>query len=372
MRRHLTEIGVVAATAVVALFGVLAEYYNVHSTQPLAGAVVLTVAAVLLLPLRHRAAVLTGIAILLVCLVYRLVGYHGLALAAPLYPVCHTIVAQGRSRRSLLVGAAVAAGLPVIALLPPWPPRGPNTDAIGGIAVLLAATLAMAEARRAWIYAHEQQLRRVTQESDRRVVAERLTIARELHDLLAHTVTVISVQAAAGLDALPTRPEQTEDALRTIRSAAKDAMAELRSTLRVLRDAPATDPAPQPRLGQVPQLVESARSTGLAVEFTTTGALLDIPTATELAAYRIIQEALTNVIRHAHATTATVRVDHHPDALLIAVTDNGTATPNGDGTGHGMIGMRERVRAVGGTFKAGPTPTGGFAVTAQLSLEGTR
>jgi signal transduction histidine kinase len=371
MRRYLAEAAIVTATAGISVVGTLAEYHEQDQDKPLAVALVLTAVTVALMPLRHRAAVRTGIAVLTACLVYRLLGYHGLALAAPLYVVCHTIVATGRSRRSLLVGAAVALGVPVISLLPP-PPPGINLAAVGGVSTLLVATLAMAEARRVFVLANEEKVQRVTQESDRRVVAERLTIARELHDLLAHTVTVISVQAAAGLDALPTRPEQTADALRTIRGAAKDAMAELRSTLRVLREDPATDPAPQPRLGQVPQLVESARGAGLAVEFSTTGAVLDIPVGTELAAYRIIQEALTNVIRHAHATAATVRVDYLSDALLVAVTDNGTAVANGNGTGHGMIGMRERVRAVGGTFEAGPAPDGGFAVTARLSLEGAR
>jgi signal transduction histidine kinase len=372
MRRYLAEAAIVIATAGVSVVGTLAEYHEQYQDKPLAGALVLTAVTVALMPLRHRAAVRTGIAILAACLVYRLLGYHGLALAAPLYAVCHTIVATGRSRRSLWVGAAVALGVPVISLLPPPPPPGINMAAVGGVSTLLVATLAMAEARRIFVLANEEKVQRVTQESDRRVVAERLTIARELHDLLAHTVTVISVQAAAGLDALPTRPEQTADALRTIRGAAKDAMAELRSTLRVLRDDPATEPAPQPRLDQVPQLVESARGAGLVVEYSTTGAVLDIPVGTELAAYRIIQEALTNVIRHAHATTATVRVDYQSDTLLVAITDNGTAVANGDGTGHGMIGMRERVRAVGGTFEAGPAPDGGFAVTARLSLEGAR
>jgi len=371
MRRYLVEVAVITTTAAVAVVGVLSEFHETHRPDPpLAGAVALTVVTILLMPLRHRAAVLTGVAVLAVCLVYHLIGYRGLALAAPLTPICYTIIGQGRGWKSLVMGALVALGVSVVPFVPPLPPGGVNTDAVGGVTIVMVATVALAEAQRAWRSAAEERLQRVTQESDRRVVAERLTIARELHDVLSHTITVITVQAAAGLDALPTRPEQTEDALRTIRGAAKDAMAELRSTLRVLRDVPATDPEPQPRLDQVPQLVESARGTGLAVEFSTTGAPLDIPIGTELAAYRIIQEALTNVIRHAHATTATVRVDHQPDALLVTVTDNGTAVANGDGTGHGMIGMRERVRAVGGTFEAGPAPSGGFAVTARLNLEG--
>jgi signal transduction histidine kinase len=372
MRRSLAEAVVIAGTAVVGVGGVVAEYRSGDGAfPPLAGAIALSVAAILLLLLRHRAAVLTGVAIAVLCLAYRLAGYPGLAVAAPLYPACYSVVAQGSSRRSLVAGSALAATVPAIALVPPWPPAGVNVNALVGVVTLLAATLAVAEAQRVWTFVAEQRLQRVREESDGRVMAERLTIARELHDVVAHTITLISVQAAAGLDALPARPEQAESALRTIRGAAKDAMVELRSTLRVLRDGPATDgPAPQPRLGQVAQLVEAANSSGVAVSLVSSDAPPDLPIGVELAAYRIVQEALTNVIRHAHATTATVRIDHQPDTLLVTVADNGTAQVDGHHSGHGLIGMRERVRAVGGAFEAGPAPGGGYAVTARLSLGG--
>jgi signal transduction histidine kinase len=141
----------------------------------------------------------------------------------------------------------------------------------------------------------------------------------------------------------------------------------------VLRDTAAADsPAPQPRLDQVPQLVELAKSAGVHVDLVTTGDEPDIPIGVELAAYRIIQEALTNVIRHARATSATVRIERSADVLLVDVTDDGTATVDGHADGHGMIGMRERVRAVGGSFEAGPAPGRGYTVTALLSLGGPR
>ena len=370
MRRQLAEATVLGGTAVVGVVGVIAEHvYANRPLPPLAWALVLTVLTVSALPLRRRAPVAVVVAILAACLVYHLVGYPGLAVAAAMGPACYTLVAEGDGRRSLLVGGIAAAGVPVISYLPPLSPGGISFSAVTGIVTILVALLAMAEARRAWRFAADERLRHVTRESERRLVDERLTIARELHDVLAHTITLITVQAAAGLDALPARPAHAEEALRTIRGAAKEAMAELRSTLRVLRDV--DELAPQPRLDQVGQLVALARGAGINVDLTTSGDGPELPAGVELAAYRVVQEALTNVIRHAHATTATVRIDRRVDCLHVEVVDNGDADgPPVDG--HGMIGMRERVRAVGGSFAAGPNPCGGFAVSARLDLGGAR
>jgi signal transduction histidine kinase len=369
MRRRQAEAMVLGGTAAFGVFGVVTEYvYANRPLPPLAWALVLTVLTVSALLLRRRAPVAVVVAILAACLVYHLVGYPGLAIAAAMGPACYTLVAEGDGRRSLLVGALAAAAVPVISYLPPSP-GGINFGAFTGIVTILIALLAMAEARRAWRFAADERLRAVTKESERRLVDERLTIARELHDVLAHTITLISVQAAAGLDALPARPATAEEALRTIRGAAKEAMAELRSTVRVLREV--DELAPQPRLDQVGQLVELARKAGIDVDLTTTGDARELPAGVELAAYRVVQEALTNVVRHAHATTATVRIDHGADCLHVEVVDNGDAGgPPVDG--HGMIGMRERVRAVGGSFAAGPNPGGGFAVSARLDLGGAR
>ncbi|MEU3983801.1 sensor histidine kinase [Streptomyces sp. NPDC026672] len=373
MKRHLAEAAVLGATAVVGVVGVISEYrYAVRPMPPLALAVALAVLTVVVAALRRRAPLAVVVAILAVCLVYHVLGYPGLALAAAFYPACYTLVAEGDSRRSLVVGAVASLGVPAISMLPPLPPNGIDFSTNAGIVTCLAAMLALAEARRALRFAADEQLRHVTRESERRLVDERLTIARELHDVLAHTITLITVQAAAGLDALPARPAQAESALRTIRGAAKDAMAELRSTLRVLRDINTADSLnPQPRLAQLAQLMDLARGAGIRVDLVTTGTAPDLPAGVELTAYRVVQEALTNVIRHAHATTATVRITHHADCLHVEVTDNGTAVP-GAQPGHGMIGMRERVRAVGGAFDAGPAPGGGFTVSARLDLGGVR
>ncbi|TCO60454.1 sensor histidine kinase [Actinocrispum wychmicini] len=370
MRRHLPDISVVLVVAAVGLIGVVVECRDSsRSLPPLAGAVALAAVGGALLPLRKRWPLWVALGVLAVCLTYHLLGYPGLAVAAPMYLVCYTLVGNSRSHRALGVGVAVAFAVPLISLLPPHPPDGVNFAAISGVTISLAAMLTAADAKRAWSLASEEKLRRITQESDRRVVAERLTIARELHDVLAHTITLISVQAAAGLDAMDTRPAQTRSALTNIRVAAKDAMAELRSTLRVLRDSATTDqPAPQPRLDQVAQLVDQATGAGIQVSLVDEGDPVDIPIGVELAAYRIVQEALTNVIRHANATQATVRLRYYPDSLLVEVTDNGQGPPDGGADGHGMIGMRERARATGGTFEAGPAPDHGFVVRANLTL----
>lgn len=374
MRRQLAETALVAAVAAVGAGGVVSEYAEAaRVAPPLFGALALTAVATGLVLLRHRSAPAATLGVLVVTLTYHLLGYPGLAVAAAMYVVGYTLVGDGHSRRSLGLGALAALGVVVVALLPPHPQRGVNLGALVGVATSFAAMLAAANAKRAWRVAADEKLRRITQESDRRSVAERLTIARELHDVLAHTISLISVQAAAGLDAMDTRPAQTRAALTTIRGAAKDAMAELRSTLRVLRDSGATDlPAPQPRLGQVAHLVDQATRAGVQTTLYTEGDVVDVPTGVELAGYRIIQEALTNVLRHARASHATVRIEYRPDALLVEVIDDGRVTADGYADGHGMIGMRERVRAVGGTFDAGPQPGRGFAVRARLDLGGPR
>lgn len=373
-RADLAEIAVVVVVAAVGVVGVVSEYYDAkRSLPPLWGALGLAVTGGVLLVFRQRWPLWIALEVLAVTLTYHLLGYPGLAVAAPMYLACYTLVGNGQSRRALGVGAAVAVGVPLIAMLPPFPPGGVNLAAVLGVSISLAAILSAADAKRAWSLAAEEKFRRSTQESDRRVVAERLTIARELHDVLAHTITLISVQAAAGLDAMDARPEQTRSALRNIRAAAKDAMAELRSTLRVLRDSTTTDlPAPQPRLDQVAQLVEQATGGGIKVSLVLEGDTVDIPIGVELAAYRIVQEALTNVIRHANATHATVRLQSQPDTLLVEISDDGQGPVDGYTDGHGMIGMRERVRAVGGTFDAGPAADHGFVVSARLSLGGSR
>jgi signal transduction histidine kinase len=240
-------------------------------------------------------------------------------------------------------------------------------------AALLAAVLLLGEAvrnRRAWAEEVRGRLFRAEQErereAERRVQQERLRIAREMHDVLAHTIAAINVQAGVGADVIDDDPERAGASLRDIRRQSRDAMDELRATLGVLREGGTAPPrAPAPGLAQLDGLIEMAGGAGVRVEVTMTGEARPLPRAVDLTAYRIVQESLTNVIRHAPASAASVRVHFDSDALIVRVEDDGRGTGNGS-VGYGLVGMRERVAAIGGRIDAGPLPGGGFRVHATL------
>jgi len=208
-------------------------------------------------------------------------------------------------------------------------------------------------------------------EAQRRVTAERLRVARELHDVLAHTITAISVHAGATADGLPAG-SPAHEALRSVRATAAEAMHQLTATIAVLRaDDDAGPPPPTPDLGRLGDLVKVATDAGLDVTLDAdladlAGAADGLPFAVQLTAYRVVQESLTNVVRHAGATQAWVRLDQHGGDLHVVVEDDGTARPAASGHGYGILGMTERAQAVGGRLAAGPRPAGGFRVEAVL------
>ncbi|HEY1179816.1 MAG TPA: sensor histidine kinase [Phytomonospora sp.] len=197
---------------------------------------------------------------------------------------------------------------------------------------------------------------------------ERLRIARELHDVVAHSMGVIAVKAGVANHVIESRPQEARDALRVIESASRSAMVELRQMLGVLRFAGDDDPlAPTPGLAGIPALAERTRLAGVGVELDL-GAVGPLPGGVELAAFRIVQEALTNVVKHAAPTRCRVRLVDDGRALSIEVLDEGPGRrvlPAGPG-GHGMLGMRERAAVHGGEFSAGPVSGGGFRVAATL------
>jgi len=212
----------------------------------------------------------------------------------------------------------------------------------------------------------------------RRASEDRLRMARDLHDVIGHNISLINVQAGVGLDLWDSQPEQARAALAAIRAASKDALDELRTMLAALRQADEDAPrAPAPGLDRLPELIAAARAAGLSVRSETGGAPGPLPAAADLAAYRIIQESLTNVARHAGQATATVRLSYEPGWLGIEVSDTGRAAAArapvpAPGAGSGIAGMRERAAAAGGCLDAGPRPGGGFAVTARLPAGGSR
>lgn len=219
--------------------------------------------------------------------------------------------------------------------------------------------------------------RDLQEQAARAVSEERARIARELHDLVAHSMGVIVIQAQGGQRAIGTAPEQARAALASIEAAGRTGMAEMRRLLGLLtttgEDA-AT--APQPTLGDVTDLVAGVREAGLHVDLTVAGTVRDLQPGVELTGYRVVQEAMTNVLKHAGTSSVEVRIDYQPDCLDIQVHDRGpdsseVVVPAGR-AGHGLVGMRERVGLFGGTVRAGPQPDGkGFVVHARLPLDGS-
>jgi signal transduction histidine kinase len=201
------------------------------------------------------------------------------------------------------------------------------------------------------------------------VVAERARIARELHDVVAHAISVVLLQARGGRKAVPERPDDAVAAFGAIEETASHALVEMRRLLEVLRaDDGHAELAPQPGLAELESLAAKVRAAGLAVELRVEGARASLPRGLDLSAYRIVQEALTNALKHARAAKARVTVRYAPDALALEIADDGIGVGSGDGAGHGLAGMRERVAVFGGELEAGPEPQGGFAVRARLPL----
>jgi signal transduction histidine kinase len=272
---------------------------------------------------------------------------------------------------ALLIGFAAISLLPHL-LRNEQAPSPPVSVALAGWMVVLAVSAEVVRVRREREVA---ALRTRLEEEGRRASDERLRIARELHDVLAHSISVINVQAAVALHLIEERPEQARIALTAIKDVSKDALRELRSVLAALRqpDEP-PERAPAPSLANLKELVTRTAAGGLEVRTEIDGPLERLPASVDLAAFRILQEALTNVIRHAGTSAATVRVVHDGALLVLEVEDDGRGLPSSGGASHGtgIQGMRERAAALGGAVEAGPRPGGGFRVLARLPLDCAR
>ncbi|WP_405713950.1 sensor histidine kinase [Streptomyces sp. NBC_00046] len=238
--------------------------------------------------------------------------------------------------------------------------------------------------RRAYFSQLEERAARLEREREAQskvaVAAERARIARELHDVVAHNVSVMVVQADGAAYVMDAAPDQAKQALETISSTGRQALAEMRRLLGVLRTGDAQESGeyvPQPDVDQIEDLIEQVRQTGLAVDFRIEGTPRPLPSGVELTAYRIVQEALTNTRKHGGPDAgASVRLVYFDDGLGLLIEDDGRGAAHelyedggADGAGHGMIGMRERVGMVGGTLDAGPRPGGGFRISALLPLK---
>jgi signal transduction histidine kinase len=283
----------------------------------------------------------------------------------------YAAVREGHRAVTVAASVAMLAALPLAALASGLRDTGEVLAQARGaleIAWLVAAGAAGEALRQAERRADEAERTR-EETARRRADEERLHIARELHDSLVHQISIIKVQSEVAVHVARKRGEEVPAALLAIQQAGREATRELRATLEALRD---DDRTPPRGLDDVPELVERARTNGLDAALTIEGPRHDMPAAVDRTVYRIVQESLTNVARHAAAATASVRIDYGPDALTVRVDDDGRATPAAAPTpGVGLLGMRERVTALGGRLRAEPRSEGGFTVHAELPVDRT-
>ncbi|AZQ32907.1 sensor histidine kinase [Streptomyces cyaneochromogenes] len=343
-----------------------------EALDPFARVLLFVAAGLLLWRKRYPVAVVFGTAV--AATVYLGAGYPYGPVFVAVAVACFNAIVMGHRRAAWAAIGVFWAGHALVAhWLYEWlPPSGDSAAPWGQegvIAAWVAAVLAVSELaktrREQW--ARERAER--AQAARRRADEERLRIARELHDVLAHSISVINVQAGVGLALLDTDPEQARTALTTIKAQSKEALGEVRQVLDTLRTPGDAPRAPAPGLDRLPELVEQAAGAGLTVEVE--GEPPRLPPGTDLAAFRIVQEALTNVVRHSGSRHARVHLDQDDGATLrLRIDDDGPATgADAGGSGNGLAGMRERAAALGGTIEAGPRADGGFRVLAVLPLK---
>ena len=360
----------------VALLGVQALANNEGATgvEPRgfdAGAALLLGGAVALVVAGRRAPSVGALGLLALTVAWYRSGYTSGVINVPYLVAFYLVGATGDRRRQLAVGGTAVAVM-LVAML------AAGDESVTSVAGAIGWTVAgmlfgeATHSRRALLAEYEDRAARAEAERDaeaeRRVAEARLEIARDLHDVLAHTVSVMTVQAGVGQDAMARGSPGAAEALRTIRAAGRDAMEEVQALVAVLRNGSDPGTAPAPRLDRLGDLVAATEAAGVAVDLTVEvppGAATDVA---ELTAYRVVQESLTNVVRHAAAARATVDVRTDGAHLRVDVHDAGAAPApgRGGGDGFGLRGMRERVESLGGHLHAGPDPRGGWRVSAAI------
>lgn len=332
-----------------------------------------------------------------------LMDHHGELLNLPTMVALYTVAVQGHRGRTLVVGVVASGWSGGLAMVAGSPVGSPMLEMLWPLVPLTLGEVV----RLRYELLTEYQARAERAEADRerearhRVQAERVRIAREFHDVVAHTMSAVNVQMGVAVAAFDTQPDTARDALVQARASSKEALQELRATVALLRDSSAggspDSPAPAPGIGQIEELADTARAAGITVTVHDQTSGLDLPAAVELAAHRIVQEALTNVIRHAGAGNAAVSLSGDDrGSLVVEVTDDGSATlspksplqpeperrpgperpgddPKGErrqaDAGYGLVGMTERAVVLGGRLDYGPLPSGGFRVRAELPIE---
>jgi signal transduction histidine kinase len=299
----------------------------------------------------------------------------GVSLETPITPLLFFVLvlySVGLREERAVLGLGVA-GLLMSAVLVVSHENGDfDTTDIPFVLLVLCTPWFVGYAMRGKVRRSEELERRTERLERERVTAvadERSRIARELHDVIAHSVSVMVVQAGAAEEVLKRSPDAALEPIRAVQETGRQALVEMSRLVGLLRDAgEELGLAPQPTLDELEALVQSVSHAGLPVSLSLEGMRRPLPLAVELTAYRVVQEALTNALKHAGDAAAEVRVRYEPDALLLEVVDDGPGA-NGYGGGHGLAGMRERVSVFGGDVTAGPRPSGGFAVRVRLPIE---
>jgi signal transduction histidine kinase len=335
-------------------------------------------AAALLVRRKHPVAALAGTVI--PAFAYDLLNYPGGLCTIAVGVALFSVADAGHTRAGASAIAAVVGGFLAIGVVLG---RGHVLDVVTALwfAGWLVASLILGETTRSRrAYLEEVEGRALEAERSREDLArrrageERIRIARELHDVLAHRISMISVQSGVGAHLMDRDPDQARSALIAVNHASKEALQELRATLGLLRQVDGPEPrSPAPGLAQLEGVMASATAAGVDVRLNVSGQPRDLPTGVDLAAYRIIQESLTNVIRHARSATARIAIDYRRADVVIEIEDDGHSVKEAGSpadVGNGLLGMRERAAALGGELEAGPLATGGFRVYARLPLDG--
>jgi signal transduction histidine kinase len=324
---------------------------------------------------RRRAPVAVLIVTLISLSTMAIVGYTTNVQSQMLLVGAYTVGSHANGLRRLVGLGAIGLSLFVVALA--GIPGASTADLALSAAFYAAAYLFGSTVRNRRLYleqleARAAELERERDEEAKRAVAdERLRIAQELHDVVAHSMGVIAVQAGVGAHVIDTDPGEAKRSLEAISATSRSTLTEIRRLLGVLRDDGAGTYVPAPGLADLDRLVADLDATGLPVEVTIEGTHDGVPPGVDLTAYRIVQEALTNVLKHAGPARARVVIDYEPGAVRLEVVDDGRGVNGSSPTsGHGLLGMRERVGVYGGTLEAGPRRGGGYGVVATLPYAG--
>jgi signal transduction histidine kinase len=369
-----------AVAGLVVILGLISALFvpQAEGTMPAWLAIVSALCMGALVAVRRRWPIPVLVAVAGVLLVGQAFGtsldFGGFALLIAVY----TVATEMPRRTSLVVLAALPAYLVVAVLVfdsaHPSPASTVVANLVTAIAIyatawLLGDSLRKRRMRTAALEARAERLERDQAEAARVAVQnERAVMARELHDVIAHNVSVMIIQAAAARRVIDDDPAEARAALESIEATGREAFVEMRRLLGLLRSDDGPAPlAPQPGLANLGQLIANARSAGVVAELSIAGDPRPLAPGIDLAAYRIVQEAITNTIKHAAPTRATIRLTYGPAEIVVDIRDlGGRAAAAPIGVGHGLVGMEERVRIYGGEFRAGPSPEGGFAIHARI------